>query len=317
MTETPPRLSVGLPVYNGQRYLHEALDALLGQSFTDFELIISDNASTDATEEICRGYAAKDPRIHYFRQHRNIGLNPNHNFVQRKARGEYFKWASHDDLSGPDLLARCVAALDEHPDAVLSQADMAIIDETGALVRRFDYTLATDSIDVTQRFRSVVVADGADDEYGVIRTEVLRSIRPKDGYHHASRPFVAEIAFRGRFHHVPELLFFRRDHPDRNDRSPTIRDLCTTLDPRRAGQTTARLVAEYAFRFFEAVARAPLSRADRWACYRILLRHLAHSGFQRTINRNSDPLFVSTKPRTPTGATTNTPSEQPPARTQR
>lgn len=300
-----PRLSVGLPVYNGQRYLAEALDALLDQSFTDFELIISDNASTDATEEICRRYAAEDPRIRYIRQPRNIGLNPNHNFVLREARGEYFKWAAHDDLYGRDLFARCVAALDENRDVVLSHADMAIVDESGTVLRRFDYTLATNSTDVTERFRSLVVTDGADDEYGVIRTDVLRSVRPKDGYHHASRPFIAEIAFRGRFHQVPELLYFRRDHPDRSDRNRTIRALCTNLDPRRQGQTTARLLAEYAWRYFEAIARAPLSSADRWACYRILSSHLLRSGFRRTISLNADPLFTSSRPTPPTDATIN------------
>jgi len=291
-----PRLSVGLPVYNGQRYLAEALDSLLGQSFTDFELIISDNASTDGTEEICRRYAAEDRRIRYIRQPRNIGANPNHNFVLSEGRGEYFKWAAHDDLYGRDLLARCVAALDEHPDVVLSHADMAIIDETGTVIRKFDYTLATGSMDAKERFRSLLVTDGADDEYGVIRTHVLRSIRPKDSYHHASRPWIAEIAFRGRFHQVPELGYFRREHPARGDRNPTIPALCTNLDPRRAGQTTTRLLAEYGWRYFEAIARAPLSRADRWACYRILLSHLMRSGFHRIISRNGDPLFVSRKP---------------------
>jgi glycosyltransferase involved in cell wall biosynthesis len=286
-----PRLTVGLPVYNGERYVAEALDSLLGQSFTDFELIISDNASTDGTAEICRRYAASDPRVRYVRQPRNIGANPNHNFVLREARGEYFKWAAHDDLYGPDLLARCVAALDEYPDVVLSHADMAIIDETGAVVRKLDYSLATDSTDVTERFRSLVVTNGADDEYGVIRIHVLRSVRSRDSYHHASRPFIAEVAFRGRFHQVRELLYFRRDHPDRGDRNPTIPALCTNLDPRRAGQTTARLLAEYGLRYFEAIARAPLSPAEKLACTRILFSHLTRSGFHRVISRNSDPLF--------------------------
>jgi glycosyltransferase involved in cell wall biosynthesis len=295
-----PRLSVGLPVYNGGRYLAETLDSLLGQSFTDFELIISDNASTDGTEEICRRYAAKDPRIQYVRQPRNIGANPNHNFVLREARGEYFKWAAHDDLYGRELLDRCVAALDEHPDVVLSHVDKAIIDEAGTVVQKFDYTLATDSSDVRERFRSLVVADGADDEYGVIRTHVLRSIRPKDSYHHASRPFMVEIAFRGRFHQIRELLYFRRDHPDRGDRNPTIPALCTNLDPRRAGQGTARLIAEYAYRYFEAVALAPISSAEKWGCYRILFPYLMRSGFHRVISRNGDPLFVRSRATTPT-----------------
>jgi hypothetical protein len=95
VTDTP-RLSVGLPVYNGQRYLAEALDALLGESLTDFELIISDNASTDETEETCRRYPVRDPRIRYIRQPFNIDAASNHKFQQ--ARGELFKLAAHDDL---------------------------------------------------------------------------------------------------------------------------------------------------------------------------------------------------------------------------
>jgi hypothetical protein len=89
-----PRLSIGLPVYNGEKYLTESLDALLGQSFEDFELIISDNASTDDTARICKRYMKQDCRIRYIRQQRNIGAAPNHNFVVGQAAGELFKWAS-------------------------------------------------------------------------------------------------------------------------------------------------------------------------------------------------------------------------------
>jgi len=284
---------VGLPVYNGERFVAETLDSLLTQSFTDYELIISDNASTDGTEEICRRYAATDSRVRYVRQPRNIGCNPNHNFLVREARGEYFKWAAHDDLYGRDLLARCVEALDEHPDVVLSHMDKAVIDETGVILRTYDYTLATDSPDVTERFRSLVIADGADDEYGVMRTEVLRSIRPKDSYHHASRPLMVEIAFRGRFHQVRELGYFRRDHPARGDRNPTIPALCTNLDPRRAGQSTTRLMVEYGYRFLEAVARAPITTSEKVSCYRILMPYLVRSGLHRVASRDGDPLLAA------------------------
>src|ERR1700730_635676 len=114
-----PRLTVGLPVYNGESYLAESLDALLGQSYEDFELIISDNASTDGTADICRGYAKQDSRIRYIRQPHHIGLAPNHNFVAEQGRGEFFKWAAADDLYARDLLKCCVDALDEYPHVVL------------------------------------------------------------------------------------------------------------------------------------------------------------------------------------------------------
>jgi glycosyltransferase involved in cell wall biosynthesis len=284
-----PPLTVGLPVYNGENFVQEALDSLLGQTFTDFELVISDNHSTDRTEEICRAYAARDPRVRYLRQPRNLGAIPNHNLLVGQARTPYFKWAAHDDVYGPELLALCVAVLDEHPDVVLSHVDKALIDEEGTVIQKFDYELDTGSTDPVARFRSLVVADGADDEYGVMRTDVLRRVRPKDSYHHNARPFIAEIAFRGRFHQVPELLYFRRDHPERGDRRATISSLSANLDPKRAGQGTARLMAEYAYRYFEVVARAPISRSQKLACYRILAARLSGSGFHRVRTRNSDP----------------------------
>lgn len=210
-----PRLSLGLPVYNGQEYLAESLDALLGQSFEDFELLISDNASTDDTEEICRTYAAKDSRIRYIRLPENIGAGPNHNLVFAESRGDLFKWASHDDLYGRDLLLRCVQALDERPDMILAHCWNAIIDSRGTVTQPFDYTLRTDSPHTPTRFRSLLLEPGGDDFYGVIRSNVLRKVKPHDSYHHADRTFVAEITLHGPFYQVPELLYFRRDHPTR------------------------------------------------------------------------------------------------------
>jgi glycosyltransferase involved in cell wall biosynthesis len=126
-----PRLTIGLPVYNGENYLGEAIAALLGQTFEDFELIISDNASTDGTAGISRRYEKQDSRIRYVRQPRNIGIAPNHNFIVSEARGELVKWASHDDLYARDMMERCVQALDEHPHVVLANPWTAMIDGSG------------------------------------------------------------------------------------------------------------------------------------------------------------------------------------------
>ncbi|WP_327668367.1 MULTISPECIES: glycosyltransferase family 2 protein [unclassified Streptomyces] len=265
-----PRLSIGLPVYNGEEYLAESLDALLGQTYEDFELVISDNASTDATQDICRKYAAQDSRIRYIRLSRNVGATPNHNYVFTESRGELFKWASHDDLYARDLLRRCVEALDEHPEVILAHADQAVIDGDGQIKVPYEYTLATDSPRPPERFRSLLFEPGGDDFYGVLRADALRRVKPLDSYHHADRTFVAEIALNGRFHQVPELLYFRRDHPTRAERAnPSKRSRCVNLDPRRAGplHPTPRLLAEYVLGFVSAIRRAPLSAADRRACY--------------------------------------------------
>jgi glycosyltransferase involved in cell wall biosynthesis len=278
-----PRLSVGLPVYNGQTYLCEALDALLGQSFEDFELVISDNASTDATEEICRDYARNDSRIRYIRQPHNLGMAPNHNVVLQESRGKYFKWVSHDDLYGQDLFARCVEALEERPDIVLCHSDMAYIDESGNLLGRYSYALRTDSPSAPERFHSLLHTDGGDDEYGFVRTEVMRRVRPAASYHHPGRTLVAEIALHGPFHQIPELLYYRRDHPGRGDRRPTIRARCANLDPRRARHSTTRLVAEYISGYIDAIHRSPISVADRRACYGHLIRWMAARSVEQPV----------------------------------
>ncbi|HEY0450395.1 glycosyltransferase family A protein [Actinophytocola sp.] len=272
---TTPRLTIGLPVYNGENYLAESIDALLAQTYSDFELVISDNASTDGTEEICRKYAEGDDRVRYVKQARNIGAAPNHNFVVDEARGELFKWASHDDLYAPDLVASCVGLLDANPDAVLAHAYMAIVDETGAVTQTYDYRLATDSPSAPVRFRDLLFTDGGDDMYGVIRTDVMRRIAPHDSYHNAGRKLVAELVLYGRFLQVPEVLFFRREHPGRGDRLGSVQAVCRNLDPRRAGHSTARLMGEYLTSYFTAVARAPLSAADRRRCYGLLTRWLS------------------------------------------
>src|SRR5262249_47036805 len=206
-TSSVPRLSIGLPVYNGEKYLAESLDALLGQSYEDFELIISDNASTDGTADICHRYAKQDSRIRYLRQTRNIGCAPNHNFVFEQSRGELFSWSSSDDLYARDLLQRCVNALDERQDVVLAASWTAAIDDAGNLTQALDYPLATGSPRAPERFRSMLFASEvdsgvirADDDYGVIRAEVLRRIAPHDSYHHADRIIMAEIVLHGPFH---------------------------------------------------------------------------------------------------------------------
>lgn len=282
-----PPVSVGLPVYNGQNFLAESLDSLLAQTYTDFELIVSDNASTDDTEAICRDYAAKDTRIRYHRQPQNIGAVPNHNYVARQARGEFFKWASHDDLYAPDLLTHCVETLRERPDIILCHGEMAIVDEQGAIVEAYDYRIATDSPRPPERFRSLLFTDGGDDFYGVMRTDFLRRIPPENSYHNSGRKLIAELSLYGPFHQVPKLLYYRRDHPGRGDRSGSVKAVCANLDPRRAGQSTARLLGEYVASFVPAIRHAPLSATDRRLCYQYYLEWISKRMILRSLLRTA------------------------------
>jgi glycosyltransferase involved in cell wall biosynthesis len=279
MTGAAPRLTVGLPVYNGENYLAESLDSLLSQSYEDFELIISDNASTDGTADICRRYEKQDSRIRYVRLPRNIGLAPNHNFLVKEARGELFKWASHDDLYARDLLKHCVAGLDDDPRVVLAHSWTAMIDGSGTITRKVEYPLATASLRAPERFRSALFADGGDDTGGVMRTAVLRRTPLHGSYHHADRTVITEVSLYGPFYQAPDWLYFRRDHPERAERAcPTMRSRCANMDPRRADRLrnpAARLYGEYIWAYVAMIQRAPLSAADRRECYRSLAQWVA------------------------------------------
>jgi glycosyltransferase involved in cell wall biosynthesis len=284
-----PRLSIGLAVYNGENYLAESLDALLGQSYEDFELIVSDNASTDGTADICRRYGKRDSRIRYVRQPRNIGLAPNHNFVFEQARGELFKWASHDDLYARELLQRCVEALDEHPHVVLAHSWTALVDGSGAVIRPLDYPLATASPRAPERFRSMLFANAGDDVYGVMRAGVLRRTTLHGSHHHADRTITTEIALLGPFYQVPDWLYFRRDHPERQERAcPNVRTRCANMDPRRADRLrhpAARLYAEYIWGYIAGIRRASLPPSDRRECYRYLAQWATSRALPRRVRQ--------------------------------
>lgn len=269
-----PRLSIGLPVYNGEHYVGEAIESLLGQTYQDYELIISDNASTDRTASICESYGNQDSRIRYFRQVKNIGLAPNHNFLIAQARGEFFKFAHHDDLSAAPLLERCVDALNRHPEAVLAYTGSAVIDSTGLLRETIDHSTSTSLPRAPDRFRSML--DGWEDWYGgVARLKAMRAIAPHGSYHFADRVYPTELALHGIFFMIPECLFFRRSHPEQAGRQPDVRGRCTILDPRRGNRVihpVARLYGEYLWGYVGAISRSSLPSSQKRECYRTLMK---------------------------------------------
>lgn len=299
-TSATPRLTLGLPVYNGERFLAESLDALLAQTYGDFELIISDNASSDGTPEIAERYAALDPRVRYVRHAVNRGSSFNHNFVIDEARGELFKWVSDDDLYAPELLERCIEAIDARPEIALAHAWTGFIDDRGTVTHKLDYILETDVPDPVARFRSLLYVQGGDDIYGVIRMSVLRQVAPFNSYHMADRPFVGELALHGPFHNVPDYLYFRRDHPMRASRiGRYVRRRCSHLDPKRANRwrhPMVRLFGEYILGYVTAIWRAPISRKDRVRCANALVVWLFHHVDpmqRRKLLDSPDPAFAA------------------------
>lgn len=263
-----PRVSIGLPVYNGERFLAEALDSLLSQSFADFELIISDNASTDRTPEICRSYAAQDGRIRHYRTAQNRGAAWNHERVFRLSRGEYFKWAAHDDLCAPPYIQRCVEILDRRPAVVLCYAGTVLIDERGKPLRRYSGAYNASSSRAHERFRGILYNFGVSDPmYGVIRAKALAMTRLLGHYVASDLVLLAELALLGEFYEIPEHLFWRRDHPHKSGRAnSTVVDLATWYDPANRGRVqlpTWRLF----FETLRSIRRSQTTYAEKLHCY--------------------------------------------------
>ncbi len=208
-----PKLTVGLPVYNGERHLREAIDSILGQSFGDFRLIVADNASTDETAGIVRDYTAKDSRVLYHRNETNIGLAANFNLVFRMSDTPYFRWATSDDVSLPDFLRRCIECLDQERDVVLAYTKTRFIDADGRALDRQDAGLDLPSDDPAERFRQILEAGSwVNAVLGVIRSEALAKTGLMPSYSSGDFGLLGELCLFGKFREIPEGLFLRRLH---------------------------------------------------------------------------------------------------------
>jgi glycosyltransferase involved in cell wall biosynthesis len=207
-----PRVTVGLAVYNGEAFLREAIDSILAQSYGDFELVISDNDSSDSTAEICAGYAARDPRVRYFRNPYNIGGVRNENRTLFLARGTYFKLAAHDDKLAPRFLERCVAVLDSDPAVEVVMTAVRSIDGQGKLIELRAARAGTER-SAPQRIRSIASwGYGCEASYGLMRMSALTEVRPQTNRVHSDRVVLCELALRRPFHLVEEPLFYKRNH---------------------------------------------------------------------------------------------------------
>ena len=291
-----PLLSVGLFVYNGERFIEEALNSILNQTFTDFELIISDNASTDRTGEIAQAYAKRDDRIRYYRSEKNMGAGWNARHVYELATGKYFRWAAVDDLLEPDLLRRCVEILEGDPGCVVAHTRTKEVDENGIFIRNYVPPMRTDYDDPVARFREMLRTGGdrCYQIYGVMRMSALRQLPPQGIYVNADGVLLARMTLLGRFYEVPEYLFINRRHRGQSGETLPVR----IKQPRRFRLTNwhnglpcaewwdhplkrrtltfpeFRLLLEY----FLSIFRAPLGPGQKLRCYYRLLtwtrRHL-------------------------------------------
>jgi glycosyltransferase involved in cell wall biosynthesis len=273
MPAAAPRVSMGMPVFNGEEYLEAALRSLLAQTYPDFELIVSDNASTDRTAEICRDFAAQDQRIRYHRNPVNIGFCRNQNSVIERATAEFFLLTHHDDVRHPEYLARTLEVLDADPAVVVCYTMTRDIDERGRPLPREELPLRLGSANLRERFRDIILDQHfCEADFGLTRLGVLRQTKLHGEFADSDRVLLAELILHGRFHRIPEYLFFRRAHaaqstavaPDRHTRTIFFNE---ALRDRLFFPVFRQFAAYHA-----AIGRAPIGWRDRLWCRAEMLR---------------------------------------------
>ncbi len=284
-----PLVSIGMPVYNGEAYLEDALRCFLDQTVDDLEIVVSDDASTDRTAEISQDLAAKDSRIRYCPSTERLGGSRNFNRVFALSGGRYFRWAAHDDLCAPTYLERCLEALESAPDVVMAHSAAEYIDAAGEPVRvlRHGYVdgagyVERDAVSgdhfgrLAASSRPHVRLRAAINHYslkglpifGVGRMEAFERTLLHRPFYGADKVIVAELALQGRIVEVPEVLFFRRTHPGASTRLQGKGQRATWADPQRAGGfLPLTMLVAYA----SAVRDAELSALDRARCLGVVV----------------------------------------------
>lgn len=205
-----PLVSVGMPLYNAAKMLRmsKAIESLLNQDYENIEIIISDNASTDETEAICKEFAAQDNRIKYFRNDVNLGIVYNFNRVFELSQGKYFMWAAHDDTRSPQFISKCVEKLEANPDAVLCQAyTQVIIEGNNSIMYIATFNDLENKQDILGRYSLAIRILPATALYGIMRSEAMKKTLLWQKHAAADVAFLFELLLYGKFIQVPEVLF--------------------------------------------------------------------------------------------------------------
>ncbi len=264
MDRPAPRVSLGLPVYNGADYLRLTLESIIAQTFEDWELIISDNGSTDETMDIVAEFAALDERITYRRHPSNIGAHRNYNSIIPHATGEYFKWLAHDDLHAPSFLERCVEILDARPEVVLAFAATDRIDENGDKLSELRSTQSYERSSPYRRLRAYVGdRTKAPQIFGVMRRSTLLETALLGDYVGSDFTFLQEMAMRGRFAYIEEPLFLFRLHAQQHSAS-SADEKVRWFNPDQKAPMMPRWMALGGM--LDSVRRVPMGWSDKLRC---------------------------------------------------
>jgi glycosyltransferase involved in cell wall biosynthesis len=300
MKNNTPLISIGMPVYNGDLYLEKAIDAILQQTFTDFELIISDNASSDRTSKICLNYADRDSRIRYYRNETNLGAAKNYNRVFELARGEYFKWAAHDDWCAPEYLEKCLEILQRESSIILCYTKAYLVKEQEnnlSIYTEDDLNIrASKPHERLYKLLDTYGWNHVPQVFGLMRTDVLKKTLLIANYPHADRVLLAELALLGEFCELPDRLFYRRVHPTISQwANATDETLATWYDTKKKDKLIMAQWRRYS-EYFHIIDRTELDWIEKVFCYVQLCRRLLLTpGLKTRIQGMTKELFKAFK----------------------
>lgn len=266
-------VSVGLPVFNGEKLVNQAIDSILSQTYGDFELIISDNASSDATEDICREYASSDPRVKYFRNDTNIGAAANFRRVVELASSKYFKWLGVDDYVADSYLEKTRKVLEERSDVVLCCSKVDIVDENSEIIRHYDDPQAVISDSPKDRFTQYINQDSwINAVYGLMRRESLVGTSVMGSFTGSDVVVMAEMTLHGKFFEIPETLFYRRYHPDAYSFDCDDDKQQDFYNPGNKQRSLVLYRCRHLLEHWRSIRRAPIDSSDKRALMWYLLR---------------------------------------------
>lgn len=270
-----PYVSIGVPVYNGAKYIGETIESILSQSYDNFELIISDNASTDGSSRICSSYAEKDKRIRYFQNKVNLGAAYNYNSVFKLSKGKYFKWAAHDDLISNNYIEKCIEIMENDPSIVICHPKTTIIDEDGNNIRNHDDMLDFRSKAPSTRLRKYLFRPVSmwNAIFGLIRSSELKKTPLIGSYLASDQVLLGELILLGKVYQIQDRLFLRREHKQRAWLAhPTRRELAIWFDPQNKNKVIFPRKWRIFYEYLKVIKRIDLEPNIKNKCYMIVLK---------------------------------------------
>lgn len=296
-----PKVSIGIPVYNGENYLSSALESILKQSFRDFEVVICDNASTDKTQEICEGFQSKDKRIRYYRNDFNLGAAANYKKAFQLAKGDLFKWMAHDDKCSPNYLEECVRILENDPDIVMSFPRVVPIDENDdplPTVKDETYLTSTGRIISTNIQRNFMSERPSDrysevlfkttecyEFFGLARRKIIERTSQHDAFYGSDKVLLCELSVMGKLREASSATSYFRIHGNQSQSLKDSKERAAWISPDlNYGAFMSRFKCIQGY--FKCISAYPLSLKERLKCLWVFVAFSINLGNWKSLLRD-------------------------------